>query len=285
MRKNISICLVSVRPGVPETQAHAVLARLFKGNEAKADRVLTRRDAALTQVASEGEGALFIDRLRELGLECRMEVNEDDDPFGDGGAGFTNLITCPHCGVRQEQVSNCCPHCRHPFDAESGPHIVATGRHQPETDSAVPPPEPTVHRFLPAATYSLGLLLVVGAIYFIGSERLRELAGFPETTSTQGTGGVSETTGDSPGSAVGMILQGVAGSLVNEPPRPTIYEVESGLNPYAERLKSLGVDTKKLAEAQGYKDGIRPDQVQDAINKTPGVGQAINNYVREPGGR
>ena len=64
-----------------------------------------------------------------------------------------------------------------------------------------------------------------------------------------------------------------------------IVRVESGLNPYAERLKSLGVDTKKLAEAQGYKDGIRPDQVQDAINKTPGVGQAINNYVREPGGR
>ena len=57
------------------------------------------------------------------------------------------------------------------------------------------------------------------------------------------------------------------------------YDPEAGVNPYAERLKCLGVDVKALSKAQGYPDGIPPDKAQEILRKTPGASGLIKNVT------
>ena len=448
MNRPIAVRFISPSPGVSEVTALGTLTRLFKGNEAKADQVLTSKNAVLQRVATEEEGRLVIARLKKLGLECRMDI-EEDVPFEDDVAeGHVHLVTCPHCGVRQEAVSSLCRHCGHPFDADYEARIGRSGVDPAETQ---PSRHPVLSRIPRLAASLIGLILVLGVAVLLGGDRLldelglgigpltgvqggRILFGGPggylidakgvrrdarrgelvesgDTLVTTGSrievafsdggkisllpgsefnvadyrysgkpdgtekgvfrllkGGLHAITGaigkgtdpdayrvdtqaatigirgteyvarisegldgyvisggvvvanragtivlqtgqgfyskdfdtppvirptpapiegapppPPPPSATGMILEGVARSAAQGTIEPTTYDPESGVNPYAERLKSLGVDVQRLKEVQGHPDGIRPDQLQDAVRKVPGASGMIEGHTREPG--
>lgn len=67
------------------------------------------------------------------------------------------------------------------------------------------------------------------------------------------------------------------------------YNPESGENPYAKRLESLGIDQKEFSKAAGAGDGeISIEEVQGIIDSNPllkqGVEDAINQSAQKSTG-
>jgi hypothetical protein len=81
---------------------------------------------------------------------------------------------------------------------------------------------------------------------------------------------------------IGMVIAGILKSDPKEVSKTMTYNPESGENPYANRLKSLGIDQKEFSGAVGIKGGtISLEEVQKTIDNNPMLKKGIDDAVNE----
>ncbi|WP_019570574.1 MULTISPECIES: Ran-binding zinc finger domain-containing protein [unclassified Thioalkalivibrio] len=218
---------------------------------ARAEEILCDPGAHIASFADPAEARHLVQRLERNGIHCDMATAEDNadgedeaTPLFGSDAGFREMRQCPHCGERQEAERQTCVACGHAMD-DTRPRPAPRRRAPAAESPAVPAGRPdadTTHEgpgyhtrpVLPGRV-SLVLLTValVGGGYSLWGPELAPPDEDPETPSS-------------------IISPELAES---ESAGPT-YDPEAGVNPYAERLEELGVDTEQMQDAVGASDAV-----------------------------
>lgn len=267
---SIKIVYKGFSQDIPSSDAVATLTRLFKGDQAKAEEVFLSKSFVLQTVSSESELQLILPRLQKMGLHCEVvdETPEDAEDF-NGLDSVVSLVTCPACQCQQVPADEC-RECGQSFVVKKIDWKPA----QPvETRREVEPEErgggfslAWLTAFpLPSMKMMVVMLVVGGSALGVGGGIL------------SGKGGA-----DAPSNPILQIISGILKSDPKKVAKTMEYDPESGRNPYADRLESLGINQEEFSESTGVKDGkMAADQVNAMIEKNPLMKKAISDATGE----
>ena len=275
---SIKIVYKGFSQDIPSSDAVATLTRLFKGDQAKAEEVFLSKSFVLQTVSSESELQLILPRLQKMGLHCEVvdETPEDAEDF-NGLDSVVSLVTCPACQCQQVPADEC-RECGQSFVVKKINWKPAEQR--VEEKPAVRQEEEERTSFLagllglfalPPLVIKAIALVAVGGVIGVGSSLL------------DNTGAGGEQAGKA--SASNPIMALIKGIMTSDPKKVAKtmdYDPEAGTNPYADRLKSLGIDPKEFAQSTGVEGGeISADQINAFIEKNPLMKGAIANATGE----
>jgi hypothetical protein len=230
----------------PSADAIAILTKVFKGNQAKAEEAFFSKDFVLQTVNSEAELPLILPRLEKMGIRCKW-VNDDEfqsEAMDTQAAAFVRIVTCPACG-HQQMPADACRECHQSFVIK---HNTASQETPTSTTRAINR-SPNTHQTQPDNNDSIMEKFSLSGLSLPRlSPRLLMTLGAAALLLAMGSGNYSNN-------MLVMLIKGIANSDPNEVAKSAHYDPESGVNPYAEKVKSLGVDQKKFSTAAGVKDG------------------------------
>ena len=252
--------------------AIAVLTKVLKGNQAKAEEAFFSKDFVLQTVNSEAELPLILPRLEKMGIRCKW-VNDDEfqaEAMDAQAAAFVRIVTCPACG-HQQMPADACRECHQSFvvkrtitpKANDTSPIKQSSQPQNNEDTSLQ--EKLSGLGLPFSLPSPRILFVLAAALLL----------IISGAGTKLMGGGSN--GEQSSNPILALIGGIMTSDPNEVGKTAKYDPESGKNPYADKLKSLGIDQKKFSSSTGVEGGtLEKEQINAQIDKTPGMRDAID---------
>lgn len=269
----------------PGPEAVALLTRILNGDKAMAQEALMTPGFVLRTVNSMAEVDLVLPRLQKMGLVCEVV-----DGSAAGNSAFkshemiADLITCKFCGYEQARAKTC-KKCGKSFDAvrkiDWKPPVQAE-REDPADEHWEDDTSPFMHWVHTTPLLATRNLIIAGVVVAI----LLSLAGVSlmgnkDDNAQANGGGISNN-------PIVMLMAGIIKSDPKEVSKTMTYNPESGENPYAKRLESLGIDQKEFSKNAGVKDGeISIEEVQGVIDSNPllkqGVEDAINQSATSTG--
>lgn len=268
---------------VSSADAIGILTRLFKGDRARAEDMYLSPGQVLQSVETEAEIQLVLPRLQKLGLRCEV-VNElpADEPVAMRDPSVViRFVNCPACGQKQ-MPADACRYCGESFVvkreapsslAESEPQHAVSRRDVPDSAKA---------GFLGGLLGGGGGIALPSAGVLVGVAAVAGLAVFGKDLFFVRT---DEASGKAaPQNPLMQLMSGIMSADPNEVGKSMSYDPESGSNPYAERLKSLGIDPKEFASSQGIEGGeIDAAKINEMIEKNPMLKKAIEDATSKSG--
>lgn len=277
---SIKIVYKGFAQDIPSSDAVATLTRLFKGDQAKAEEVYLSKNFVLQTVGSESELQLILPRLQKMGLHCEIvdETPEDADDFS-GLDSVVSLVTCPACQCQQVPADEC-RECGQSFvvkkinwkPAEQRAEEKPVSRYEEDEKQSFLAGLLGMFALPPLAIKVIALVAIGGAIG-VGSNLLSGNTG-PEGERVAG-----KASGSNP---ILMLMKGIMTADPKEAAKSAHYDPEDNKNPYAEKLKSLGIDQKEFSKASGVEGGeMSADQINALIEKNPMMKKAISDATGE----
>lgn len=302
----------------PPTEAIAILAKALNGDKVKAEEAFITPNYVLRTIGSQAEVGLILPRLEKLGLRC--EVVEKLQ----GGAGTfdahevtTRMVACKFCGYEQA-VAKVCRKCGKSFaavkkiDWKPAVQIQRDEEAEINDDDHVDSLMDRIRGWHIFTMRNAAIVLaVVGLLWGLGFLSLGKETS--TVTANAGEMGIDVNGNDKstngidddgngliddyqivtqakapPKNAVLMVMQGIVTSDTEEVKKTATYDPESGENPYAKRLESLGIDQKEFSKAAaGIEGPIEGAEVQGIIDSNEmlkgAIDDAINSSAKSTG--
>jgi len=292
----------------------ALLSRACNGDRAKAEEALITPNYVLRTVASQAEVGLILPRLEKMGLLC--EVAEGAEAASGGYQAHevvVRMVTCQFCGYEQARAK-ACSKCGKLFSAvkkiDWKPAVQIQAEEEEVTDEdhvdslmdRIRGWHIFTLRNASIVVVVLGVLWGLGFLSLPGKETGTVTINSGETGvdadgNDKSTNGVDDDgnglvddyrivteASASPSNPILMIMKGIATSDPNEVKKTATYDPESGENPYAKRLESLGIDQKEFSKAAaGIEGPISGAEVQEIIDSNEMMKNAIDDAINSSG--
>lgn len=265
----------------PGPEAVALLSRVLNGDKNMAQEALITPNFVLRSVSSMAEVDLVLPRLQKMGLVCEVV-----EASAGTGSAFKNheitadLVTCKFCGYEQART-RACKKCGKAFDAVrkiDWKPPVEVERKNPADEHWEDDTSAFMNWIHTSPLFATKNLVIVGIVIFIALSMM----GISLFGSKEGEGQQHADNSASQNPIV-MLMGGIIKSDPKEVSKTMTYDPESGENPYAKRLESLGIDKKEFSKnAAGIEDGeISVEEVQGIIDSNPLLKQGIEDAINQ----
>jgi len=279
----------------------ALLSRACNGDRAKAEEALITPNYVLRTVASQAEVGLILPRLEKMGLRCEVvEGAEVASGAYQAHEVAVRMVTCQFCGYEQA-AAKVCRKCGKLFSAvkkiDWKPAVKIQAEEEEVTDEEHVDSfmdrvrgwhiftirNATIVVVIVGVLWGLGFLTIPGQKSKIDQAKMEKL-GITEEMLKQMSPEQLEALGlQESGSknAVLMVMKGIVTSDPEEVKKTAAYDPESGDNPYAKRLESLGIDQQEFSKAAtGIEGPITGAEVQGIIDSNEMLKGAIDDAIK-----
>lgn len=295
-------------------EAISILSRALNGDKAKAEEAFITPNYVLRTISSKAEVGLILPRLEKLGLRCEVvEGGEAASGTFQSHEVVTRMVACKFCGYEQA-LAKVCRKCAKPFAAVKKIDWKPAVQIEREEDVEISDEDHVdslmdrirgwhifTTRNAVIVIAFLGVLVGMGILNLPGDESDEVTINAGETGidadgNDKSTNGIDDdenglvddyrivTTKSSSSNPILMIMKGIATSDPNEVKKTATYDPESGENPYAKRLESLGIDQKEFSKvAAGIEGPIEGAEVQGIIDSNEMLKGAIDDAINSSG--